>query len=138
MAVRTRSKRARRASPLPSCAMGCGIDLVELDRFSAIMGRWGTKLTNRVFTPAERRYAKKFREPLLHLAARFAAKEAVVKAVAQILPSQPLVITQIEVRNDALGRPSVVITGLKGPVPTVMISLTHTERAAAACAIAIR
>ena len=137
MATRTRVKRPRGAAPLASFAMGCGIDLVELDRFRTIMGRWGTKLTNRIFTPAERRYANKFKEPLLHLAARFAAKEAVVKAVAQILPSQPLVITQIEVRNDALGRPSVIITGLKSPAPTVMISLTHTERAAAACAIAI-
>ncbi len=61
-------------------ASGIGIDLLEIDRLERALGRH-PRLAERVFTPAEREYAAARARPGRHLAARFAAKEAVVKAL---------------------------------------------------------
>ena len=118
--------------------MGCGIDLVDLDRFHEAMTRSGAAFLNRIFTPAEQAYAKRHANALPRLAARFAAKEAVIKALAQIDPRRRFDLKHIEIRNDALGRPSVVVTGVPKNYPTVHISITHAERMAAACAVVMR
>ena len=64
--------------------------------------------------------------------------EAVIKALAQIDPRRRFDLTQIEIRNDALGRPSVIVAGVPKHYPTVHISITHAERMAAACAVVMR
>lgn len=131
-AVRIPRKAQRfRAQPL-----GCGIDLVELDQFRKIVKRSGEAFLRRVFTARERAYAKRHHAAALrHLAARFAAKEAVVKAMAQVDPERPLALHQIEIVNDKLGRPSV---RLPNGYPAIHVSLTHTEHVAAACAVVMR
>ena len=68
-------------------SLGCGVDVVELPRFRRAMERGGRAFMRRIFTPAEESYANaRRRTKLLHLAGRFAAKEAVVKAISQIAP----------------------------------------------------
>ena len=119
--------------------IGCGIDVVELPRFQAAMRRGGRRFMTRIFTPAEEAYAAaRKRTRLLHLAGRFAAKEAVIKAVAQIAPARSLAMRQVEVRNDRIGRPRVVIHGRRIRGLTVHISLSHVDTVAVATAIAIR
>ena len=93
----------------------------------------------RVFTKKEEAYSKaRKRTALLHLAGRFAAKEAVIKAVAQIDPKRGLAMNQVEVRNDALGRPSIVLHDRSRKRLAIHISLSHVQSVAVASAIAIK
>jgi holo-[acyl-carrier protein] synthase len=118
--------------------IGCGIDVVDLPRFRESLRRGGARFMRRVFTAGETAYANaRKRTRLLHLAGRFAAKEAVIKAVSQVDPSRTLAMNQIEVRNDRLGRPHIVLHG-RGPKLTLHISLSHVDTVAVASAIAIR
>ncbi len=61
---------------------GVGIDIIEIDRVRSVLQRHGARFTGRVFLDSERRYCASRRDPARHYAARFAAKEAVVKALA--------------------------------------------------------
>ena len=131
----TAPARGRR-SPLP---IGCGVDVVELARFRQALARGGRAFLRRVFTPQEEAYARaRKRTRLLHLAGRFAAKEAVIKALSQVEPARTLAMNQVEVVNDRLGRPRIVLhDGRRGRV-SVHISLSHVETVAVASAIVIR
>ena len=93
----------------------------------------------RVFTAQEEAYARRRRRTtLLHLAARFAAKEAVIKAMSQISPRRLLSMNQVEVRNDRIGRPHIVLhDGVRGRV-NVHVSLSHVNSVAVASAIVTR
>lgn len=128
--ARSRSRRA--AGPI----LACGVDVVEVDRFQKAVKRWGDAFLKRIFSPTERAYAKRHRDGLVRLAARFAAKEAVVKAMSQIMPDRPLMLHEVAVQNDDLGRPSVVFQGWRAPRGlSVHVSLSHARRVAVACAI---
>ena len=123
---------------LGTTAMGCGIDVVELARFRKAVKRGGVRFLTRVFTVLERRYALNHHDAIPSLAARFAAKEAVVKAMAQIDPRHPAVLSHVEVRRDRLGRPSVILHGHPTTPHTIQVSLSHSERIAVAFAVVIR
>lgn len=136
--LRSRAARqaARSAAQGVNHPFGCGVDVVELDRFKRAMKRWGPTFTRRVFTPIEMAYARRHADAVTHLAARFAAKEAVFKAMSQVDPAHPLTMGQIEIRNDQWGRPSVVLRGSRRRRHAVYISLSHARRVVVACAIA--
>ena len=129
---------SKSVNALQAFRMGCGIDLVELKRFRAAMRRGGRRFVDRIFTATEQRYAASRATQAQRLAARFAVKEATIKALAQVDPTNVLAMKQIEVRNDAAGRPSVSVEGWRGLMPELHISLSHTEQLAVACVIAIR
>jgi holo-[acyl-carrier protein] synthase len=61
--------------------IGIGVDLEEVARIAAMTDRWGERFTARVFTPGERAFAGERAHAAQHLAARFAAKEATLKAL---------------------------------------------------------
>src|SRR5262245_59726812 len=109
-----------------------GIDLLEIDRLERALERY-PRLAERVFTRAERDYAAARARPGRHLAARFAAKEAVVKALGL---RGVFGLGQIEV---VAGEPPTV--KLAGPAAVaaggrrVEVSLTHSRDFAAAVAI---
>lgn len=114
---------------------GVGIDLVDIDRIERALER-RPRLAQRLFTVAEREYAAARRRPGRHLAVRFAAKEAVVKAMGlgpgteireiEVLPGAPP-----EIRlHDETAR----IADARGI--SLRISLTHERETAAAIAIA--
>lgn len=126
----------RRSLSLP---IGCGIDVVELPRFKQAMKRGGRKFLERIFTSREEAYAKAHkRTTLLHLAGRFAAKEAVIKAVSQIDPVRSLAMNQIEIKNDRWGRPHIILHDRPSKKLKVHISLSHVNSVAVASAIAVR
>ncbi len=117
--------------------LGCGVDVVELPRFRQAVGRGGRRFLERIFTPHELAYAgSRPRTRLLHLAARFAAKEAVIKAVAQLAPGVLVTMRHVEIRNDRLGRPHVALRHPKLRGTTVAVSLSHVNSVAIANAIA--
>lgn len=119
--------------------IGCGVDVVELPRLKQAIARGGETFLRRVYTPQERAYAQaRRRTQLLHLAGRFAAKEAVIKAMSQLNPRRLLAMNQIEVRNDRFGRPHIVLHGRRAARVEVHISLSHVNSVAVASAIAIR
>ncbi len=120
-------------------AIGCGVDVVELSRFARAMKRGGRAFMRRVFTSQEEAYAKaRRRTTLLHLAGRFAAKEAVIKAMSQLQPRRILTMKQIEIRNDRLGRPHIVLHDGRKDRVRVHVSLSHVQSVAVASAIAVR
>ena len=60
--------------------IGIGLDATEIDRIQATMARFGDRFLRRIFTEGEIAYATRRRHPAPHLAGRFAAKEAAMKA----------------------------------------------------------
>jgi holo-[acyl-carrier protein] synthase len=113
---------------------GVGIDLLEVERMEQALAR-RPALALRLFTAAERRYAEARPNPAMHLAARFCAKEAVVKAL-ELEVWNP---HDVEILRDE-GAPRVRLSGraearareLGG---TVVVSLTHTRGMAGAVAM---
>ncbi|MBI3321230.1 MAG: holo-ACP synthase [Candidatus Omnitrophica bacterium] len=133
---RNRSRTNRTRATLP---IGCGVDVVELSRLRNAIARGGDAFLRRVFTERETAYARaRRRTTLLHLAGRFAAKEAVIKAVSQVDPRRVLAMNQVEVRNDRLGRPRIVLHDHRRHRLQIHVSLSHVETVAVASAIAIR
>ena len=61
--------------------LGVGIDLVEVERVTELLGKYSGRFAARVFTEEERAYCEKMAQPGQHYAARFAAKEAFLKAI---------------------------------------------------------
>ncbi|MET0629171.1 MAG: holo-ACP synthase [Acidimicrobiia bacterium] len=120
--------------------VGLGTDLVEVDRFRLAMQRRAA-FTERLFSDAERSYAEGQRDPAKSLAARFAAKEAVMKALGVGLGSFALRDVEV-VRDDDAGTPSLVLHGKARSLATERgvtgwhLSLTHTDASAMAVAIA--
>jgi holo-[acyl-carrier protein] synthase len=112
-------------------AAGVGIDLLEISRLERALERH-PRLAERVFTEAERRYAADRARPGRHLAARFAAKEAVVKALGL---AGGLGLREIEVL--AGEPPTVSLTGRAAAAAgsaRVELSMTHSRELAAAVA----
>jgi holo-[acyl-carrier protein] synthase len=112
-------------------ALAVGIDLIEIDRVERALER-RPGLAERLFTPAELAYARERARPGRHLAARFAAKEAVIKALGRGVPPH-----QIEVISGE--PPRVQLHGQAADMAgdtEISISLTHSRDSAAAVAIA--
>ncbi|MDX6608712.1 MAG: holo-[acyl-carrier protein] synthase [Solirubrobacterales bacterium] len=111
---------------------GVGIDLLEIDRLERALQRY-PRLAERVFTYAEREYAMARVRPARHFAARFAAKEAVVKALGL---DGGFGLGEIEV---VAGKPPAVrLSGHAAEVAAgrlIDVSLTHSRDFAAAVAV---
>jgi holo-[acyl-carrier protein] synthase len=113
---------------------GVGIDLLDVDRLERALDR-RPRLAERLFTDAERAYAAGRARPVLHLAARYCAKEAVAKALGLTGWS----FRDVEVVATAAA-PQVLLSGSAARSAaeqgvTARISLTHTDTTAAAVAI---
>ena len=110
---------------------GTGIDIVEVERIASAIKRWGNGFLNHVFTKEEIAYARKHRYPNQHFAARFAAKEAVLKALGD---TAKVSWKDIEISHDKVGRP-ICIYKNKVFKKKILISLSHTKNYAVASAI---
>jgi holo-[acyl-carrier protein] synthase len=109
--------------------MGIGIDIEEVGRFEKFLK--DKNRLERLFSKDEIDYCLGKKNASQHLAARFAAKEAVWKALAP--KNQKLLISDISIKNDNHGKPQVYIKGKR--LKTIDISLTHTKKYAATVAI---
>ena len=118
--------------------IGLGIDHVQSERMKEILIKWSDRVEDRVFDEVELEYSKSKGEPHLHLAARFAAKEALFKALGKGL-SEGMTWTDVKVVNDVTGKPSIELKGRAQEIADEMkvrnihVSLTHTD----ACAVAV-
>jgi holo-[acyl-carrier protein] synthase len=116
---------------------GIGIDVVEMGRLSEVVERWGNRFLEKVFTEGELAYARSKKFPMNHIAGRFAAKEAVAKALATGW-SGAFRWKDVEVTNDLSGKPSILLHGnlqrmLAGS--RVLISISHSESVIVASAV---
>ncbi|MGB9710202.1 MAG: holo-ACP synthase [Thermodesulfovibrio sp.] len=110
---------------------GIGVDIVSVERIKKIYERFGRKFLDRVFTEGEIAYSFSYSNPFCHLAARFAVKEAVIKALKK--PSG-LTLKHIEVKNNSDGSPEVKIEGLNRKI---FVSLSHEKKYTVAMVIII-
>ena len=120
--------------------IGLGSDLVEVGRFRLALERRAT-LAERLFTDGEREYGYSQHDPAESLAARFAAKEAVMKALGVGLGD--FEFRDVEVRRADTGEPSLSLTGkaqviaeTRG-VASWLLTLSHTDTTATAVVIAL-
>lgn len=86
-----------------------GVDIVSVDRLEEAVRRHGERFLRRVFTTDERSYCEPKRFKFEHYAARFAAKEAMMKAM-EIRRQNRLCFREIEIRRRATGKPEITIT----------------------------
>lgn len=117
--------------------VGCGIDLVKIERIEKIIKRWGDNFTSRIFTISEREYCEKKKDSKYQsYAGKFAAKEALLKALG--LGLRGVNWKEIEITNNELGQPIIDTSGkLKNIVLTkgvskYFITISHTKEYAIA------
>lgn len=120
--------------------IGIGTDLVDVDRFRDSLARTPA-LRTKLFTDAERTYAERANDPTQRFAARFAAKEAVMKAMGVGIGE--VAMADIEVHRAESGQPSVVLHGTAAELAESMgvsrwlLTMTHTDTMAQAIAVAL-
>jgi len=122
--------------------LGVGMDIVETKRIADSMERFGDRFLNRIFSEGEVAYARSMKQPQLHLAARFAAKEAISKAFGTGI-GHVMGWRDLEIVREPSGAPRVVLHGKaeafakERGVQAVHISLSHTAEYGAASAVVV-
>lgn len=117
---------------------GIGLDVVELDRIARMQDRFGQAFARRILTPEELRRMPA--RPVPYLAARFAGKEAAVKALGTGF-SQGISFQHLEIIAQNSGRPTLILSGKAAEtastlrVTAVHVSLTHGRDTAAAVVV---
>jgi len=120
---------------------GLGVDIVEIDRMAAALRRH-PRMKDRLFSAEEQAYCESRNRPEVHYALRFAAKEAVLKALGTGFSGMKF--TDVEVARDAHGRPVPMLSGRAAEVAAGLdviethLSLSYTHATAVASAVAIR
>jgi len=117
--------------PVEQIIAGSGIELIEIARIQAAIQRWNARFLNRIFCPEEINYAGNHRNPFPHYAARYAAKQAVIKAAGE---SGRLSRKDIKVLNDEQGKPHCVLPSRIFNDKRIHISISHTRTYAIASA----
>lgn len=116
---------------------GLGTDIIEIGRIDKAISRYGPKFLNRLFTLKEQEYCLKHKMSSRHFAGRFAAKEAIVKALGKGI-SKDINWLDIEILNDPHGKPCVTFSNTftsKFSTTEVQISISHCKEYATAVAI---
>jgi len=120
--------------------IGHGIDLAEVTRITRMRTEHGEPFLNRCFTPAEQAYCLAHRDADIHFTGRFAAKEAILKALGTGLRGQ-IAWTDMEILNDPAGKPHLTLTAEAARIAAELninhwhLSITHTAGLAMASAI---
>jgi holo-[acyl-carrier protein] synthase len=119
---------------------GIGIDICKVERLAESLGRFGERMEKRLFTPDELAYCRGYKDPLPHLAARFAAKEAASKALGTGMAGG-VGWTQIEVVQPGGRVPTLRLSGVAAERFAAIgathshLSLTHDGGFAVACVV---
>ena len=116
-----------------------GTDIIEVERIKDSIEKLGDKFLNRVFTENEIKYCEdKKITKYEHYAARFAAKEAIFKAISPLLDNKfSIDWTDIEILNDNQGRPYAVMSKENLKNINIDISLSHIKEYALATAVVV-
>ncbi|MBT9132827.1 holo-[acyl-carrier-protein] synthase [candidate division NPL-UPA2 bacterium Unc8] len=105
---------------------GIGVDIIQLRRIKNAIERWQERFISRVYTQGEINYCRRQKMEFIHFAARFAAKEATMKALGRRVGWE-----NIEIINDERGKPSIKLSdGVRGvameqQAEKIFLSLSH-------------
>jgi holo-[acyl-carrier protein] synthase len=122
---------------------GIGTDIVECVRIGRMIERHGELFLRRVFTEREIRYCNGRKRVTEHFAGRWAAKEAILKALGTGW-RKGICWTDMEIRHDELGKPRVLVGGavkdylIQHRIADILISISHCRNYATAYALALR
>ncbi len=120
--------------------VGTGVDIVAVNRVRAVLERQKARFIERVFTPGEQKYCDAHRDPAPHYAVRFAAKEAVLKALGTGW-SGGIRWVDVEICREEGKAPVVLIHGeaariaARMQVQTIHVSLSHSDENAVATVV---
>ncbi len=120
--------------------ISCGTDIIEIERIKDSIEETNNKFLNRVYTEKEIEYCESKKiQKYQHYAARFAAKEAVFKAISIKLEDKYSICWKdIEIINDSQGRPNVILQGnIQKNIEQIDISLSHCKEYATANVVVI-
>ena len=111
-----------------------GIDCEDIERWHNILLKLEESAQHKLFTEAEHKYCKSFKNPAAHYAARWCAKEALLKALH---PFCKVDLRKIEIANDKDGKPFFVVSDPEVAKLnlTVRVSLSHSKKTAMAVAV---
>lgn len=116
---------------------GLGNDIVEVSRIQANIVSYGSRFLDRIYTSTEQAYCQRYSDAAPHFAGRFAAKEAIVKALG-IGFGQQASWLDVEIINNDRGRPDVHLSDQLANQfdnPTILITISHCREYATATAI---
>ncbi len=122
--------------------LGLGTDIVEIVRIGGMIERHAEKFLNRVYTEDEVKYCNRRNDTYQHFAGRWAAKEAVLKAIGTGL-AKGINFKDIEVQSEKSGQPRIQLTGAAKEIATsrgideILITMSHCRAYATATAIAV-
>ena len=122
-------------------AAGIGVDMLEIERMERVLAR-RPNFVRRVFTEEERAYCDRTARPAEHYAARFAAREAVLKALGTGF-SSGIGLRDVSVTRDESGRPRALLAGRAAEIAReqgireIALSISHTRDVAVANALAV-
>ena len=122
--------------------LGIGTDIIECPRIGKMIEQHGELFLRRVYTEREIRYCQARKHAIEHFAGRWAAKEAILKALGSGR-SQGVGWTHIEVRNGQDGRPQVLVCGAAREIARqrgigeILVSISHCRTYATASALAL-
>ena len=120
---------------MEACDIFIGTDIVEVSRIDSSINTSGKRFLNRIYTDIEQKYCDSKSNPSIHYAGRFAAKEAVMKALKSSGHYEPIPFTSIDVHSKNNGEPVVILSSAyKGKC---RVSISHTDTFAIASAIFI-
>ncbi len=122
--------------------LGIGTDIIECPRIGRMIEQHGELFLRRVYTEREIRYCQSRKHAIEHFAGRWAAKEAILKAIGTGR-SHGISWTSIEVRTGSEGRPTVMVCGTarettrERGIADILISISHCRTYATAYAMAL-
>ncbi len=122
--------------------LGIGTDIIECPRIGKMIEQHGELFLRRVYTEREIRYCQARKHAIEHFAGRWAAKEAILKAIGTGW-SRGIAWTDLEVRNAPGGQPKVLVGGgakeaaRERGIGDIMVSISHCRTYATAYALAI-
>ena len=110
-----------------------GTDIIEVDRIRELIKKYDLRFLNKVFTDNEIIYCMEKRDPSIHFAGKFSAKEAIRKAISSSYSDILLPLNEINIKNDKKGRP--FLENSKIDSKFINISISHTNDYAISFAI---
>ncbi|MGL4347900.1 MAG: holo-ACP synthase [Chlamydiales bacterium] len=126
--------------PTATNIIGLGNDVIEVKRIEQAINKYKNKFLHRLFTNKEIEKSYTFKDPTLYFAGRFAAKEAIAKALG-VGFGKSLSWLDIEILNSPSGQPIVELSKASArhfKSPNILISISHTKLVATAVAIRIQ
>ena len=116
----------------------CVIDIIEVKRIRDSIEKFGNAFLEKIYTPDEIEYCNSKKNRYQHFAARFAAKEAIFKAISEKLKNKyDIEWNEIEILSDESGKPNVNLRKKIENIEQIDVSLSHLEEYATANCVVI-